>query len=84
MGRRRPGKFAPPPYRPGPYPPAEVPPVIELYSEETRAGEPLGKVYELDWETGLMKLMDPQPPHPFPEAAAAWLAAHPVTPKAQE
>lgn len=75
MGRRRRGNFDPPPYRPGPFVPVPVPPVIECYPDYVIAGEPLAPVYELDWETGMMKLMDPQPPHPFPEAAAAWLAA---------
>ena len=71
MGKRRPSRFRPP-LPGGGY---AVGPVIEGYDQETMAGEPLAPVYEWDPETGMMKLMDPQPPHPFPEAAAAYAAA---------
>lgn len=53
----------------------DVGPVIECYPDDLIAGAPLGTVYEWDPETGLMRKMDPQPPHPFPEAAAAYAAA---------
>jgi hypothetical protein len=68
VSKRRGRDWPPPSGRGG------VGPVIECYPDDLIAGEPLGKVYELDPATGMMKLMDPQPPHPFPEAHAAWLA----------
>lgn len=53
----------------------DVGPVIECYPDDIKAGAPLLPMYEFDPVTGLMKRMDPQPPHPFPEAAAAYAAA---------
>ena len=68
MSRRK----QPPPPRFGR---GDVAPVIECYSDEVKAGAPIQNVDEWDAQTGMMKPLDPQPPHPFPEAAAAWLAA---------
>ena len=52
-----------------------VGPLLECYPDDLIAGKPLGIVYEFDPETGVMKRTNPQPPHPFPEAAAAYAAA---------
>jgi len=40
-------------------------PLIECVGDLTKAGVPLPPVYEYDWETGMMKLMDPQPVPPY-------------------
>ena len=60
MPQPRRAKFQPPlPGLPG------MGPLIECVGDLTKAGVPLPPVYEYDWETGMMKLMDPQPVPPY-------------------